>query len=62
MLFDGFAADPVGIYFGTRRGQLFGSVDEGKKWKKILDGLPPVVCVKSVVVGEHRPRRAPRKL
>jgi len=53
--------DPVGIYFGTRSGQLYGSADEGKTWKKILEGLPPVVCVKSVVVGEHRARRAPRK-
>jgi tRNA A-37 threonylcarbamoyl transferase component Bud32 len=53
--------DPVGIYFGTRNGQLYGSADEGKSWKKILEGLPPVVCVKSVVVGERRPRRAPQK-
>ena len=53
--------DPVGIYFGTRSGQLYGSVDEGKTWKKILEGLPPVVCVKSAVVGERRVTGAPRK-
>jgi len=41
---------PVGIYFGTRSGQLFGSADEGRTWKKILEGLPPVVCVKSAIV------------
>jgi photosystem II stability/assembly factor-like uncharacterized protein len=46
--------DPAGIYFGTRRGQLYGSSDEGKTWKIILDGLPPVVCVKSAVIGERR--------
>ncbi|MGB7434939.1 MAG: protein kinase [Candidatus Acidiferrum sp.] len=48
--------DPAGIYFGTRSGELFASTDEGKSWKMILSGLPPVVCVKSVVIGE--PRRA----
>ncbi|HXI43862.1 MAG TPA: protein kinase [Bryobacteraceae bacterium] len=53
--------DPAGIYFGTRSGQLYGSADEGKTWKKILDGLPPVVCVKSGVIGEPRSSRAPRK-
>ena len=53
--------DPAGIYFGTRSGQLYGSCDEGKTWKKIIEGLPPVVCVKSAVVGERRGSRAPRK-
>jgi hypothetical protein len=49
--------DPAGIYFGTRSGELFGSIDEGKSWKTILSGLPPVVCVKSVVIGAPRPAR-----
>jgi serine/threonine protein kinase/photosystem II stability/assembly factor-like uncharacterized protein len=53
--------DPLGIYFGTRSGQLYGSADEGKTWKKILDGLPPVVCVACAVVGEGRANRVPRK-
>jgi len=44
--------DPVGIYFGTRSGQLFGSSDEGKTWNKILDGLPSIVCVRSVFVED----------
>jgi serine/threonine protein kinase len=38
--------EPAGIYFGTRSGQLFGSRDEGKTWQAILEGLPPVVCVR----------------
>jgi serine/threonine protein kinase len=42
--------DPVGIFFGTRSGKLFGSNDEGKTWEKILDGLPPVTCIKSAIV------------
>jgi serine/threonine protein kinase/photosystem II stability/assembly factor-like uncharacterized protein len=42
--------DPPGIYFGTRSGKLFGSKDEGRTWQKIIDGLPPVVCIRSAVV------------
>jgi len=44
--------DPVGIYMGTRSGQLFGSRDEGKNWHKILDGLPSVVCVRAAMVED----------
>jgi hypothetical protein len=44
--------DPVGIYFGTRSGQLFGSNDGGKSWKRILGGLPSIVCVKTAFVGD----------
>jgi serine/threonine protein kinase len=55
--------DPVGIYFGTRSGQLFGSSDEGRTWHKILEGLPSVVCVRCALVedafGEPKPT-APR--
>jgi hypothetical protein len=53
--------DPHGIYFGTRSGQLFASADEGKSWEKILDGLPPVVCVRAVTVGEPRPQRTSKR-
>ena len=44
--------DPLGIYFGTRSGQLFGSADEGRTWQKILEGLPSVVCVRSAIVDD----------
>jgi serine/threonine protein kinase len=44
--------DPVGVYFGTRSGQLFGSRDEGGSWERIVDGLPSIVCVRSVVTGD----------
>src|SRR5207247_1758600 len=53
--------DPGGIYSGKRRGLLYGSADEGKTWKKILEGLPAVVCVKSAVVGERPVSRLPRE-
>jgi serine/threonine protein kinase len=58
---DAMATDtehPAGIYFGTRSGQLFGSTDEGKTWKKLMEGLPPVICVKTAKVGEPRVKRA----
>jgi serine/threonine protein kinase/photosystem II stability/assembly factor-like uncharacterized protein len=59
------ALDPAGIYFGTRNGEIYSSIDEGKSWKKLLGGLPSIVCVKSVMVGQppaigsRRPRSAP---
>ncbi len=55
VLRDGMAADsldPLGIYFGTRSGQLFGSRDEGKTWQKILEGMPAIVCVRTAVVED----------
>jgi hypothetical protein len=63
VLRDSLAADsldPAGVYFGTRSGKLYGSNDEGKSWQLIQAGLPPIVCVKSAVVGdgvEHQARR-----
>jgi hypothetical protein len=63
VLRDSMAADtldPAGIYFGTRSGELYGSADEGKNWKLILEGLPPIVCVKSAVIGEPRAARKPK--
>src|SRR5579884_1208309 len=54
VLRDAFAADsldPAGLYFGTRTGQLFGSTDEGGRWRLLLDYLPPILCVKAAVLG-----------
>ncbi|MGA7615759.1 MAG: exo-alpha-sialidase [Thermoanaerobaculia bacterium] len=48
------ALDPVGVYFGTRSGKLFGSADEGKNWSEIADGLPPVVFVRAAEVSSSR--------
>jgi photosystem II stability/assembly factor-like uncharacterized protein len=59
VLRDGMVADtldPLGIYFGTRSGDIYASIDEGKSWKKILEGLPAVVCVRAALVGERRSR------
>jgi predicted Ser/Thr protein kinase len=64
VLRDGMAADsldPFGIYFGTRSGQLFASVDEGKSWQKILEGLPAIVCIKTAVVEGAADGARPRE-
>jgi len=54
VLRDGLAVDTlksVGVYFGTRSGKVFGSSDEGERWFELLDGLPPVISVKTAVVA-----------
>jgi photosystem II stability/assembly factor-like uncharacterized protein len=51
---DGLDTDtlaPVGVYFGTRSGKVYGSSDEGETWMLIKDALPPVVCVKAAVLA-----------
>ena len=53
ILRDGMSGDseqPMGIYFGTRNGKLFGSNDAGSSWYTIEEGLPQVVCVKTARV------------
>ncbi len=55
VLRDGMAndqLDPAGIYVGTRSGKLYGSATDGNSWQLILEGLPPIVCVKAGLVGE----------
>ena len=54
--------DPAGIYFGTRSGKLYGSRDEGKSCKLVLDGLPGITCVKAALVGESLARREGKKV
>jgi hypothetical protein len=43
-------ADPAGIYFGTRTGQVFASADDGDSWELLVEHLPPVLCVRATVV------------
>jgi hypothetical protein len=45
------ALEPVGVFFGTRSGKLFGSSDEGQSWTALAAGLPPIIAVKTAVVG-----------
>ncbi len=42
--------DPVGVYFGTSTGQVYGSADEGRTWTKVADNLPPIWSVEAHVV------------
>jgi hypothetical protein len=42
--------DPVGVFFGTSTGQLFGSIDEGVTWSVVADNLPAIWSVEAVVV------------
>ena len=43
--------DPVGVYFGTSTGQLYGSADEGTTWSKVADNLPPIWSVEAHVIA-----------
>jgi serine/threonine protein kinase len=53
--------DPAGIYFGTRSGQLFASIDDGTSWRKIFEGLPAVVCVKTAFIGDSSTTPGPTR-
>ena len=43
------AQDPVGLYFGTTTGEVWGSADEGASWRCIVRHLPHIY---SVEVGQ----------
>lgn len=40
-------ADPAGVYFGTRNGDVFASADEGDQWSLVGSHLPDVLCVRA---------------
>ncbi|MEV6209885.1 sialidase family protein [Kitasatospora sp. NPDC051914] len=44
-------ADPAGVYFGNRNGEVYGSADEGDHWSLITSHLPDVLCVRAAAVG-----------
>ena len=44
--------NPAGVYFGTRTGKVYASADGGGSWALVADSLPPVLCVRAVVVGD----------
>jgi hypothetical protein len=37
--------DPVGVYFGTTSGELWGSIDEGASWRPLAQHLPEIYSV-----------------
>jgi photosystem II stability/assembly factor-like uncharacterized protein len=40
-------ADPAGVYFGTRSGEVYASRDEGASWRLVAAHLPDVLCVRA---------------
>jgi len=44
--------DPVGVYFGTSTGQLYGSADGGANWASIASSLPPIWSVEAIRVED----------
>ncbi len=50
VLRDGFTTDgldPAGLYFGTRTGEVFASVDDGDRWRLLHEHLPPVLAIRA---------------
>ncbi|MEE1823482.1 exo-alpha-sialidase [Streptomyces sp. BE20] len=45
-------ADPAGLYFGTRTGEVYASHDEGERWSPLVSHLPDVLCVRAAVVAD----------
>jgi photosystem II stability/assembly factor-like uncharacterized protein len=43
-------ADPAGVYFGTRSGEVYASADEGETWALVAAHLPDVLCVRAVTL------------
>lgn len=43
-------ADPAGVYFGTRSGEVYASRDEGESWSLVAAHLPDVLCVRAAQV------------
>jgi hypothetical protein len=53
VLRDAAAADShpeAGIYFGTRNGEVYASLDEGESFSRIAEQLPDVLCVRAAVL------------
>ena len=37
--------DPLGLYFGTKSGRIFGAADSGASWAPLMENLPTIVSV-----------------
>ncbi len=44
-------AAPTGLYFGSRDGSVFASIDAGESWAQLADHLPDVMCLRAAVLG-----------
>ena len=45
------AAEPAGVYFGTRGGSVYASADEGDSFLEVAAHLPDVLCVRAAAVS-----------
>ena len=45
------AADPAGVYVGTRDGCVYASADAGDTWTEVARHLPDVLTVRAAVVS-----------
>ncbi len=44
-------ADPAGVYFGNRNGELYASANDGDTWQRLASHLPDVLCVRAAVIS-----------
>ena len=45
------SADPVGVYFGTRLGEVYASREEGENWSLIASHIPDVLSLRVAEVA-----------
>lgn len=45
-------ADPAGIYFGNRNGELYAGQDDGDDWRLLAEHLPDILCVRAATIGQ----------
>lgn len=43
--------DPLGLYFGTTCGELWASVDEGRRWRQLAAHLPEIFSIETAAVA-----------
>jgi hypothetical protein len=43
-------ADPAGVYFGTRTGEVYASRDEGDSWVQVAAHLPDILSIRAAAV------------
>jgi hypothetical protein len=45
------AQDPIGVYFGTTNGEVWGSTNEGAQWSELARHLPLIHAVEAAELG-----------
>ena len=43
--------DPAGVYFGTRAGDVYASLDDGESWRSVVSHIPDVLSTRAAVLG-----------